>query len=73
MGAHNIKTKMAAKAYPEDNIADAAVTFTTHTWDGSTSPAAAEGNKIVADLAALETKVNAILTTLETWGITKSS
>ena len=55
-----------------DAIADLAVTFTAHTWDGSTDPTADQGNKIKADLAAIETKLNAIIAALENFGILKT-
>lgn len=54
----------------------AAVTFLAHGWDGATDPTQAEGDKIVADLAAFKTAVDAnntaidsILTRLESLGI----
>jgi len=42
-----------------DPAAMAAVTFTSHAWNGSTDPTQAEGDKIVADLAAIKTAVDA--------------
>lgn len=41
-----------------DPTAAAALTFITHAWDGSTYPSAAEGNELVADLAALKTGID---------------
>jgi len=73
MGAHNIKAKMQAKAYPEDHVADVTATFTSAAWDGSSYPTAAEASKIIVDIAALATAVNAINADLASWGITKSS
>jgi len=67
-------------AHISDPAAAASVTFTAHTWDGATDPTAAQGNQIVADLAALKTAVDAnntaidsILVALETAGITASA
>lgn len=84
MGAHNVKAKMAKKAYPEDHIANpaacAAMTATLTGVDTGTDMTAAQATTIKNDLAALKTAIDAnnaaidsILTTLETWGITASS
>jgi hypothetical protein len=84
MGSHNIKTKMANKAYPETHIADpaacAAMTATLTGVDTGTDMTAAQAATIVADLGALKTAVDAnnaaidsILAALEAWGIIASS
>lgn len=73
MGAHNIKAKMQAKAYPETKITDAAVTATLTGVDTGTDMTAAQAATIVTDLTTMATKINGILDVLESWGITKSS
>ncbi len=84
MGAHNVKAKIAAKAYPESNISDpadcAALTHTVGTGADGTTPSGAENDKSRADLTALRVAVVAnnaaiesIIDALEAWGITADS
>ena len=86
MGSHNIKTKMAAKAHPEDHIADASITTAAVgdlvATEGTGWGASTEANfdkihaaidTLVTDVTALATAVAAINAALEEWGITKSS
>jgi hypothetical protein len=49
--AHLIGFYDVAGVDQPDAIADAAVTFTSHAWNGSTDPTAAEGNKIVFEVS----------------------
>lgn len=72
MSGHNIKAQLQQNAGPASAITDVTVTFTSAAWDGSTDPTAAEANKIIADLAALETAVNALIAALEDFGIASS-
>jgi hypothetical protein len=84
MGAHNLKAKMEAKAFPEDHVSDpaacAAMTATLTGVDTGTDMTSAQAATIVADLLACKTAIDAnnaaidsILTTLEAWGITADS
>ena len=65
MSGHNIKAQMQAKAYAEAHIADAE---TSHSLSPSFNDAEVE-----TALDALGTKINAILTVLETWGVVEDS
>ena len=48
---------------------DPGLTFTSHAWDGSTYPTAAEGNKLVADIADNNEAIEAIIDALVAYGI----
>jgi hypothetical protein len=72
-------TPVVQQAHIADPAACAAMTF-SHSWDGATDPTAAEGNELVADLAALKTAIDAnnvsiddILAQLATLGLQASS
>jgi len=53
----------------QDAIADVAATYAATGMDGSTDMSAAEGAKIVADIAALIVAVNGCIAALEEFGI----
>ena len=73
MGYHTIKRKMAAKAYPEDTIADFSVTTDLTGVATGTDMTATQAGQIETDLAAIATAIAAINAALETWGIVKDA
>lgn len=55
------------------HLADVTETFTSHAWNGSTYPTQAEGDKIVADIAALSSAIAALNARLESIGVNRTS